>query len=587
MKNKFFFILYLFLTIFITQKLYAENLNIKSKKIQINEKTGITIFNENVEAFDENENYISGNYGEYNKKKEILSLAGKVKLKTKEGYQITTENILVDNLAGIIQSNEKSVLTDLEGNKIKVEMFRYNRDNNIFSSIGEITVNDKNGNKYKFSEIYVDEKNKKIVGSDLRAFFNPKSFGENIEGDPRIFSNSLSISKNKSEMGKGIFTYCKFDNDKDCPAWSIQANKIEHNKSKKTIIYDKAVLKIYDFPIFYFPKFFHPDPSVKRQSGFLAPTLIDSSNLGTGVVTPYFINLGINKDITLTPKLYYDEHPLLQAEFRQAFKDSFLIVDTSYTEGYKNSTSLKEAGSKNHFFSKLNYDFIDTDTKKSNFILNIQKVSHSTFLKVYDLSSALFEKEIDTVENSLSFNYEDDDSSLDFMMARFEKLSVLDNSRFEYLSPSMTFSRDLDYFEEYGNVNFTSNFKLRNYEVDKHTQLFVNDFSFNSLKWVNQLGFNSQLKSTVKNVNYSTKNALGFNNDKTRSELHGAIGYLGEIPMLKRTQNKKLIEYLTPKFLLRYSPNEMRDLKNNVRLTPSNIFNMDRKIIKTNDNLLK
>ncbi|MAJ85757.1 MAG: hypothetical protein CL687_02140 [Candidatus Pelagibacter sp.] len=156
MKNKFFFILYLFLTIFITQKLYAENLNIKSKKIQINEKTGITIFNENVEAFDENENYISGNYGEYNKKKEILSLAGKVKLKTKEGYQITTENILVDNLAGIIQSNEKSVLTDLEGNKIKVEMFRYNRDNNIFSSIGEITVNDKNGNKYKFSEIYVD-----------------------------------------------------------------------------------------------------------------------------------------------------------------------------------------------------------------------------------------------------------------------------------------------------------------------------------------------------------------------------------------------------------------------------------------------
>ena len=39
---------------------------------------------------------------------------------------------------------------------------------------------------------------------------------------------------------------------------------------------------------------------------------------------------------------------------------------------------------------------------------------------------------------------------------------------------------------------------------------------------------------------------------------------------------KNLIEYLTPKFLLRYSPNEMRELNNNVRLTPSNIFNMDR-----------
>ena len=326
-----------------------------------------------MEAIDQSQNYISGNYGEFEKNKEILILKGNVNLKTKEGYTVSTEQIKVDNLSGIIESTKKSLLTDLEGNEISVEMFRYNRDNNIFSSVGKIIVNDKNKNKYKFSEIYIDEKNKKIIGSDLRAFFNPSSFSGLEESDPRIFSNSLSVSKDKSAMGKGVFTFCKLKNGDKCPAWSIRADKIEHVKSKKTIFYEKAVLKIFDFPIFYFPKFFHPDPSVKRQSGFLAPSIVDSSNLGTGVVSPYYLNLGKDKDITLTPKIYSDEHPLIQAEYRQAFKNSFLIVDTSYTEGYKNSNSLKEAGSKNHFFSKLNYDFIDTETKKSNFLLNIQK----------------------------------------------------------------------------------------------------------------------------------------------------------------------------------------------------------------------
>ena len=29
--------------------------------------------------------------------------------------------------------------------------------------------------------------------------------------------------------------------------------------------------KIYDVPILYFPKLSHPDPTVKRRSGFLTP----------------------------------------------------------------------------------------------------------------------------------------------------------------------------------------------------------------------------------------------------------------------------------------------------------------------------
>ena len=37
----------------------------------------------------------------------------------------------------------------------------------------------------------------------------------------------------------------------------IQSDIIKHDKIKKTLNYKNAVLKIYDFPVLYLPKFFH------------------------------------------------------------------------------------------------------------------------------------------------------------------------------------------------------------------------------------------------------------------------------------------------------------------------------------------
>ena len=86
----------------------------------------------------------------------------------------------------------------------------------------------------------------------------------------------------------------------------MQSKKIKHDLAKKTIYYDNVILKIYDFPIFFSPKFSHPDPTVKRASGFLAPLLSNSTNLGSGFAVPYFFNIAGDNDFTLTPKLYFN-----------------------------------------------------------------------------------------------------------------------------------------------------------------------------------------------------------------------------------------------------------------------------------------
>ena len=41
------------------------------------------------------------------------------------------------------------------------------------------------------------------------------------------------------------------------------------------------------------------------------------------------------------------------AEYRQVFKNSNLIVDAGFTEGYKKTSSTKTKGNKSHFFLNL------------------------------------------------------------------------------------------------------------------------------------------------------------------------------------------------------------------------------------------
>ena len=69
----------------------------------------------------------------------------------------------------------------------------------------------------------------------------------------------------------------------------------------------------------------HPDPTVKRRSGFLPPVLSDTKNLGTGISIPYFFDLAKDKDLTINTKLFVNENPIFLGEYRQAFKNSYLI----------------------------------------------------------------------------------------------------------------------------------------------------------------------------------------------------------------------------------------------------------------------
>ena len=132
----------------------------------------------------------------------------------------------------------------------------------------------------------------------------------------------------------------------------MKAEKIIHDKNKKQLIYNHSILRIYDKPVLYFPKFFHPDPSVNRQSGLLQPHLNDSDILGSSLQIPYFHVVSVNRDFTFTPNIFDSKIYMLQTEYRQKTKNTSLIADFGHTYGYKSTLSQKK-NSISHLFGKF------------------------------------------------------------------------------------------------------------------------------------------------------------------------------------------------------------------------------------------
>jgi LPS-assembly protein len=116
----------------------------------------------------------------------------------------------------------------------------------------------------------------------------------------------------------GVYTACEpcKDNPLKPPRWQVKATRIIHDETEKMIYFEQARLEAFGFPLFYWPYFSTPDPTVKRKTGVLDPKFSSSGQYGVGVTVPYFWALAPNYDFTLTPTLTSKQGLLLQGEWR-------------------------------------------------------------------------------------------------------------------------------------------------------------------------------------------------------------------------------------------------------------------------------
>ena len=599
MKNKFiFFVSIFFLYISEIDTSAVEDFIFESKSIEI-EKNNNIIAKDGVKVNTSDGLEIFADKSEYNKNTKILKLDGSVKIFDKiQNFEInsdkiiydkilekitskTNTNIIIDNSHIIsgkniiffktkleIQSNEPSTIKDKFNNLIKLKGFNYSAKTKILKT-SEMKLIDKESNIYNSNNAIIDLGNERLAAKDIQIYFAEGELGENarLKGSSLISENNISIIKN------GIFTSCKIRDD--CPPWSLKSEEIKHDKMKKSINYKNSWLQLYDVPIFYFPKFFHPDPTVKRQSGFLPPTLLSSSTSGGSINIPYYKVISENKDTTFTPRIYFNNDFLIQNEYRQVNKNTNHISDLSLKK--------LDNSSKSHFFSNTrhilqnNFDFSEIE-------LNLEKTSSDTYLKGENIISKTRNNSNQNLLNSyFKFDSSSEDLNIFAELATYEDLTKeKDSDKFEYILPNFTISKLLN-----NNTNSKGrlNYKISGSSQKKNTNVseskLINNLNYESDFFFSKYGTISNYELEFKNSLKKGKNSSLYKNN-TQSENFSTLYLNSSIPLKKSYKNYN--GNLSPKINARYGLNKSENLSTlDRKINITNVFSKNR--LGINDSL--
>ncbi len=540
-----------------------DNIKIDGQSFKFNKTSSILIANNAKATLSEKNIEINADKLIYDQKLSIIELFGNVEINDLlNGITIKTEEAFYRKNEKSISSNLRSTLTEKSGNNVITEKFTYTLNDSLVK-ITKAKIKDIKNNTYYIEKAYINLLTNRLIGKDVSMSFD--SIAESNE--PRLKGKTINSNKDKTIIEKGVFTTCKRNDD--CPPWEFLAKKITHDKKKKTLNYESTWLKIYDKPVFYFPKFFHPDPTVKRQSGFLTPSFTGSNSTGSAFAIPYFHAISDNKDLTFSPRLYAADKIMAQSEFRAVNAKSKHTIDFSLLEE-KNHTS------KMHFFSnsqkKLDLDYFDD----ANFTLDVQQSSSDTYLKNYKLKSPLINSDTNTLTSSFSFEASKDDLAIETDFIVYEDLSdVSDGDKYEYVYPSYNITKDL-YTNTLtsGNFNLNSTGYIKNYDTNVFEKVIVNDFLYSSFPKFTSNGLKNNYNILFKNINTDSKNSKSYK-ESLDTKIATLVEYNSSYPLKKKTNN--YLNILKPIISARYSPNNSKNARNeDRRIDVNNVFSLNR-----------
>ena len=512
----------------------------------------------------------------YLQNEEKISTLGETNMDVKSKYKIKGSDLTLLRNKMILSSNEEATIKDNNSNVYNANEFEYFINQEIlkgkkinYRTKAKIDEED----EYYFKTGFFNLKENKFLGKDIDIKFH-KTLFYNEENDPRIKAASGYGNEFNTYLDKGVFTSCK-KTDK-CPPWKMRAKKIQHDKIKKQLIYKNAWLDLYDFPVAYFPKFFHPDPSVKRQSGLLSPEIGSHEILGDSIYLPYFYVISDNQDMTLKPRLFNNNTLILQTEYRQETKNSLTIIDSSITMGhYSDKDNKADKDTRSHLFTKTNIDLGYKEFINSKLEIMYEKISNDTYLKLFDfIKSPLWLNNKDTLETKIELDLEHENYDFIARVRMQEALSGYNSDRYTYDLPNYNFSKNFSLNNFDGSFNFSSDGNNTINNTNVTTSTIQNNLQYSSNQFYSNNGIKTDYVIQIKNSNSMSDNSVKYKNTP-QSELMSAYFYNASFPLQKN--NIDSLNTLIPKLSFRISPHDMKNYSSTRRrIDINNVFSNNR-----------
>ncbi len=292
---------------------------------------------------------------------------------------ITADRITHDNNLGVVVASGNVELSR-DQQIVLADSVSYNLRTEVVTASGNVSLLDPAGHVVfaNFAELTGDLREGFI--RDVRILLSDRS--------RLAAATGYRVGGNRSILKSGVFSPCDLcrEDPTHAPLWQIKAAEVEHDQDARVIRYRDAWLEIFGIPVIYTPYFEHPDPTVDRKTGFLAPTFGGSEVLGSTYQQPYFWAISKDKDFTFSPIITTKRSVVGVGKYREVFPTGELDLRASltHTDREKSDGTIESDVFRGHIDSTARFDINDSYRMG----VDVQRSTDDTYMRLYNISSA-------------------------------------------------------------------------------------------------------------------------------------------------------------------------------------------------------
>ncbi|MDF1791088.1 MAG: LPS assembly protein LptD [Thalassobaculaceae bacterium] len=242
---------------------------------------------------------------------------------------LVADEVVYDESLGIVTARGNVELS--QGPRVLIaDIVSYNRKADTVIATGNVSLMEPSGEVLFSDYAELNDQMKTGTIKNFRALLTDGSRLAALQG--------RRTTDQRKVLDKAVFSPCDLckEDPTEPPLWQIKAVRVVHDEVSKDIIYKDATLEFYGFPVAYTPYLRHPDPTVDRRSGLLAPTMGVSGELGVIFGQPYYQVIDESSDLVVEPRMFSSAGTMVLTEYRQRFskgeinlKNSLAFVEQS------------------------------------------------------------------------------------------------------------------------------------------------------------------------------------------------------------------------------------------------------------------